>query len=144
MSDTDQELELLKNSKIKQFVNERSPEKTTNIPKGVIHLNDENFINVIKNSEVPVFVDYWASWCRPCMMVAPVIKKLEQKYRGKMIFAKLNTDENRRTSQQMKIFSIPTFHIFFKGKAIDSFVGALPEPAFQTKIEAAIKKAGVN
>lgn len=144
MSDTDQELELLKNSKMKQFVNEGSPEKATNIPNGVIHLNDENFINVIKNSEVPVFVDYWASWCRPCMMVAPVIKKLEQKYRGKMIFAKLNTDENRRTSQQMKIFSIPTFHIFFKGKVIDSFVGALPEPTFQTKIEAAIKKAGVN
>ncbi|MHA1170195.1 MAG: thioredoxin [Candidatus Hodarchaeales archaeon] len=144
MSDTDQELEILKNSKMKQFIKEKSTKQTMKIPNGIIHLNDSNFINVIKNSKIPVFVDYWASWCRPCMMVGPTIEKLEKKFRGKMLFAKLNTDENRITSQRMKIFSIPTFHIFYQGKTIDSFVGALPESVFQNKIEKAIKKAGTD
>ena len=140
MSDTDLELESLKNSKMKQFIKEKSTEKASNILQGVIHLNDESFLKVIQNSKVPVFIDYWASWCRPCIMAAPTIKTLEEKYRGKMIFAKLNTDENRVTSQRMKIFSIPTFHVFHEGKLVDQFVGALPQKMFEDKIETILKK----
>ncbi|MFW9993103.1 MAG: thioredoxin [Candidatus Odinarchaeota archaeon] len=141
MTAADNELESLKKKRIEQFTSGNVESNVIKIPKGVVHLTDANFAEFLKKySDVPVFIDYWAVWCRPCQMVAPTIEKLEEKYRGKMIFAKLNTDENPRTAQSLGIYSIPTFHVFYKGKIADTFVGAMPYGAFEKRIQQSLNK----
>ncbi|MHA2298022.1 MAG: thioredoxin family protein [Candidatus Hodarchaeales archaeon] len=142
MASTDNKLEELKKSKIKNIT---GGDSKPNVPKGIVHLTDANIAQFLnKYSNVPIFIDYWAVWCRPCQMVAPTIEKLEKKYRGKMIFAKLNTDENPRTAQEMRIFSIPTFHVFHERKVIDTFVGAMPFATFDKRIEKVLGKINSN
>jgi putative thioredoxin len=97
--------------------------------KNQVEVNDENFQEkVIKTSEkIPVVVDFWADWCYPCHILSPIIEKLAKEYKGKFILAKLNVNQNPKTTEEYLIMSIPNVKMFKNGKVVDEFVGALPE-----------------
>jgi len=96
-----------------------------------IHVNDAAFEKVIIKSEIPVIVDFWAPWCGPCKMVAPILDKLASEYSGKLLIAKVNTDENQEWAGKFGVQGIPTILFMSKGKMIHRQVGALPEPLFR-------------
>jgi thioredoxin 1 len=101
--------------------------------KNLYHLNKENFEEIIKNNE-KVVVDFWASWCMPCKMVAPIFEKIAEKYKNEIIFAKLNVDENPDIASEFGIMSIPTFLVFKNGEVVGKIVGAMPEKILEEKI----------
>tara|TARA_B100001063_G_scaffold139889_1_gene130714 strand:- start:581 stop:1447 length:867 start_codon:yes stop_codon:yes gene_type:complete len=104
----------------------------------VIDINQDQFIEEVieKSKTVPVLVDFWAPWCGPCKQLTPILEKLVNKKKGKVILAKINVDENQGISGQLNIQSIPTVYGFVDGKPIDAFQGAQPE----SKIEIMINK----
>lgn len=91
-----------------------------------IHVTDVDFDNKVLRSETPVLVDFWAPWCGPCRMVAPVLEQIAEERYGILTIAKLNTDENQMIAQRYGIMSIPTMIVFHKGEAIEGTVGAVP------------------
>ena len=93
-----------------------------------IHVSDANFKSEVLDSSVPVLVDFWAPWCGPCKVIAPVIEELAKEYEGKFKIAKLNTDENPNIAMEYRIMGIPTLGIFVNGKMVDQLVGAYPKP----------------
>jgi len=97
-------------------------------------LNDENFDEEVLNSKNPVLVDFWADWCTPCLMVAPIIEEISLKYVGRLKVGKLNVDENPFTSGKYGIRTIPTFVFFKNGKVVDQTTGAISKQALETKI----------
>jgi thioredoxin 1 len=101
----------------------------------VIVLSDDNFNSEVLNSEVPVLVDFWAGWCPPCRMIAPIIEELAKEYEGKVKIAKLNVDENPTKAIEYKVMSIPNLKFFKEGKVVDEIVGAVPKEQIKTKIE---------
>jgi len=92
-----------------------------------VNINDAEFENKVLQSELPVIVDFWAPWCGPCKMVAPILEKLAGEYAGKLIVAKVNTDENPDWMMKYGIQGIPTMLFVFGGKLVHRQVGALPE-----------------
>ncbi|NMB53532.1 MAG: thioredoxin [Leptolinea sp.] len=92
-----------------------------------VHVTDAEFENVVLKSTLPVIVDFWAPWCTPCRMVAPILDKLAKELDGKLIIAKVNTDENPKWATQYGVQGIPTMLLMSGGKVIHSQVGALPE-----------------
>ncbi len=105
----------------------------------VLEVNDQNFNSEVLESELPVVVDFWAPWCGPCRMLAPVTEKLADSYSGKVKFCKINVDQNPETSGQYGVMSIPTLIFFKAGQQTDSSLGAVPEAMLKPKIEALIK-----
>jgi len=101
-------------------------------------LSENNFSEEV-NKEKLVIVDFWAEWCMPCRMLSPILEKLEKEFE-EVEFAKLNTDENPVVAMKYGIFSIPTVMMFYKGKVVNSFVGAMPESVVRREIERAIEK----
>jgi len=101
----------------------------------LIELNDGNFQQEVLESNVPVLVDFWASWCMPCIMIAPTIEKLADENRGKIKVCKLNTDENQYTAAQYGIQGIPTLIIFKGGQEADRIVGVAPKQKIQEKLD---------
>ncbi|MDA3900388.1 MAG: thioredoxin [Spirochaetes bacterium] len=95
----------------------------------LLHLNSDNFKKEVEESELPVLVDFYADWCGPCRMIAPVIEKLAGKYEGKVKIAKLDVDSASDIAQKFDVSGIPTVILFKNGKAADRFSGALPENA---------------
>jgi thioredoxin 1 len=93
-----------------------------------IHVTDASFEKAVLKSSLPVIVDFWAPWCGPCKMVEPVLKKIATEYAGKLIVAKVNTDEHPQWAQQYGIQGIPTMLFFNKGSLVHQQVGAVPEP----------------
>lgn len=98
-------------------------------------LNNSNFSNEVLQSDVPVLVDFWAPWCGPCKMVAPVVEELASDYSGKLKVGKLNTDENTDLSAQFGIRGIPTLGIFKNGEMVDAIVGAVPKSMIEDKLK---------
>lgn len=98
-------------------------------------IKDTNFDETIKNSSEPVVVDFWASWCGPCKMLAPIIDEISGELGDKAKFFKLNVDENPVTSTQYKIASIPTVMILKNGEVVDTLVGFRPKDAIKSAIE---------
>ncbi len=92
-----------------------------------IHITDESFEKVVMQSELPVIVDFWAPWCGPCKMVAPMLEKLAKEQDGKLIVAKINTDDHAEWMQKFGIQGIPTLLFVSGGKVVHRQVGALPE-----------------
>ena len=101
----------------------------------VIDVTDHNFEEEVVKSDLPVLVDLWAPWCRPCLMVAPVVEKLAERYNDRFKFCRLNVDENPQTAAKYSVMSIPTLLFFKGGEVIDTVIGAVPEQALQPKIE---------
>ena len=101
----------------------------------VIDVSDQNFEEEVIKSDLPALVDLWAPWCRPCLMVAPVVERLAEKYNSRLKFCRLNVDENPQTAAKYQVMSIPTLLFFKGGKAVDTVVGAVPEQTLQPKIE---------
>jgi thioredoxin 1 len=93
-----------------------------------IHVTDAEFESKVLQSEIPVVVDFWAPWCGPCKMVAPTLDKLAKEQAGKVIIAKVNTDENPDWATRYGVQGIPTMLLFSAGKIVHRQVGALPEP----------------
>lgn len=92
----------------------------------VVELNSTTFNTEISNSQVPVLVDFWAEWCGPCRMIAPVVEELANEYAGRLKVAKLNVDENRDTAIQYGVMSIPTLILFKNGQPVERIVGFRP------------------
>ena len=92
--------------------------------------NDANFESEVINSDVPVLVDFWAEWCQPCRMLAPMIEELAGEYKGKVKVGKLDTDSNRDVSMKYGISAIPTIILFHGGQAKKKFVGLTPKGQF--------------
>jgi thioredoxin 1 len=93
-----------------------------------IKVTDAAFEKTVLESSLPVIVDFWAPWCGPCKMVAPLLDKLAEEYAGKMLVAKVNTDEDSEWAMKYGVQGIPTMLLIYDGKIINRQVGALPEP----------------
>ena len=100
-----------------------------------IEINDSNFKSEVTDSAMPVLVDFWAPWCGPCKMIAPVLEELAEEYAGQVKIVKLNTDENQNTAVQHGIQGIPTLLFVKGGKVVDKLVGAAPKPRLAAKIQ---------
>jgi thioredoxin 1 len=100
-----------------------------------IHLTDTNFKKEVLESDLPALVDFWAPWCGPCRMVAPIIDELAKEYRNKLRVCKINVDDNPRVATQYGVMSIPTLIFFKNGKVIEQIVGALNKVELKRKIE---------
>jgi thioredoxin 1 len=100
-----------------------------------ITITDQDFRQVVLESEVLVVVDFWAPWCAPCRMVSPIIEELADEYREQVVVGKMNVDENPETSSQFGVMSIPTVMLFKNGKSVASLVGAQSKGNYKKMID---------
>ena len=96
-----------------------------------VHVTDSVFEKTVLQAEIPVIVDFWAPWCAPCKMVAPILDRLAKENTGKLLVVKVNTDENDEWATKYGVQGIPTMLFIAKGKIVHRQVGALPEPMLQ-------------
>jgi len=137
VADEDPELLSIKEKKLVEMMRRtraqlQSAEKYDGKP---IVLSDATFSSEIAKYPVLV-VDFWAAWCGPCRMVAPMIEQLAKEYSGRVVFGKLNVDENPLTSSEFQVQSIPTLLIFVDGEPVDGIIGAVPKHQIESKIKA--------
>jgi thioredoxin 1 len=132
-NEEDEELERIKQAKLQKLMKSVAPEKRGTAFNKPVEMTDATFKEMILNHPF-VVVDCWAPWCGPCRMVAPIIEELSRDYAGKILFGKLNVDENREVSMQYDIMSIPTLLVFKNGKLVDTIIGAMPRQTLEQKI----------
>ena len=101
----------------------------------VTEVNDQSFENEVLKCDIPVVVDFWAPWCGPCRMIAPVTEKLSEEYANRVKFCKLNVDENPEMAQKYGVMSIPLLLFFKDSQQVDSVLGAVPEAMIKPKVE---------
>ena len=107
-----------------------------------IHVTDDAFEKTVLQSEIPVIVDFWAPWCGPCRMVAPILDKLAKEYEGKVLITKVNTDENPEWAMKFGVQGIPTMLFVSGGKIVHRQVGALPEPMLRETVKQFLEVIG--
>jgi len=109
----------------------------------VFEIDESNYAEIVLQGshQVPVLVDFWASWCQPCKMLMPILAKLAAEYQGRFILAKINTEEQQAIAAQFGIRSIPTVKLFRNGAPIDEFMGALPEPQIRAFLDKHLPRA---
>jgi len=103
----------------------------------VQHVTDKNFGTEVLSAQVPVLVDFWATWCGPCRSIGPIVEELAKEFGGRLKVAKLNVDENPATPSQYGVRGIPTLILFKEGKIFEQIVGAVPK----TRLVAMVEKA---
>ncbi len=103
-----------------------------------VEIQDGNFDNIVLQSKTPVLVDFWAEWCGPCRMVAPVVEELAEEYDGKITFAKVDVDQNSQIAGKYGIMSIPTLIIFKGGKPVSNIVGFRPKAELKRSLDDAL------
>ena len=103
-----------------------------------VEVTDANFDELVKGSEKPVMIDFWAEWCGPCKMLTPIVEELAKDYEGKALIAKLNVDDNPNISMQFGVRSIPTLLFFKNGELVDKQIGFVPKNVLAQKLEANI------
>ena len=96
---------------------------------------DQTWDNEVLNSNLPVIVDFWAQWCAPCSIIAPILEQIGQEYEGKIKVGKLNVDENPLTAGKYQVMAIPTLLLFNGGKLVDRVVGVVPKKILVEKVE---------
>jgi thioredoxin 1 len=99
-----------------------------------IVVTDDTFETEVVNSPIPVLVDFWATWCMPCLMVAPILEKIASEHEGQMKVARLDVDHNPQIASQHGIMSIPTLMLFKNGEVVERLVGAMPKQRLMEKI----------
>jgi len=117
----DEELESIRAKKLKELLKKSQKQKT----EGVITLTSSSFDKFLKNANLPILVDFWAGWCMPCRIMAPVMEELARDYAGKAVFARVNVDENPEIAGRYSIMSIPHFILFRNGRPAERIVGAV-------------------
>ena len=104
----------------------------------LVTITDDNFEEEVIKSDKPVLIDFWATWCGPCRMIAPIVEELAKEYEGKVKIGKLDVDSNQQTSIKFGVRSIPTILIFKDGKVKETIIGAVPKKNIVEKLNAAI------
>lgn len=103
----------------------------SNLPQ----VNDKNFSSEVLQSNIPVLVDFWATWCGPCRAISPIVEELAKEFSGRVKITKLNVDENPATPSQYSVRGIPTLILFKEGKVFDQIVGSVPKARLKAMIE---------
>jgi len=128
------ELEILRKKKLEELRKRYMEGEKQETPDKPLEVNDANFEEIIIKHK-NVAIDCWAPWCGPCLMIAPVIEELAKELKGKVVFGKLNVDENQRTAMRFNIMSIPTILLFKDGKLVDRIIGAMPKEFIVEKLK---------
>lgn len=100
-----------------------------------MNFTQDNFEKEVLQAKSPVLVDFWAEWCPPCRLLAPVVEKLAKDYKGKIKIGKLNADENQAIAEKYQVMSLPTLIFFKEGKMVDKLLGAQPEGVIRKKLD---------
>jgi len=127
----DEELDRIRREKLRKLLEER---KSGTSPPSVIVLTDFNFKETVSRYPL-MLVDFWAPWCGPCRIVSPIVEELAEELKGKVVFGKLNVDENQRTAAEFQIFSIPTLVLLKNGVEVDRIIGAVPKRMIKAALE---------
>jgi len=133
ISEENEELRRIREKKLRELM--RLKERKQEMSAKPVHVTDSNF-NEIVNERSLALIDFWASWCGPCVVIAPIIEELAKEYAGKVLVGRLNVDENRKTAERFQVLSIPTLLIMKNGKEVDRIVGLVPK----SYVEARLKK----
>lgn len=134
MNDELEEIRKRKFEELKKKYITRGKNMSENMPDTPLKVTDADFDEIVKKYET-IVIDCWAPWCGPCRMVGPVIEELAKEMTGKIVFGKLNVDENPKISGVHQIMSIPTLLIFKNGNIVDRLIGALPKEELKKKLE---------
>jgi len=129
----DEELERIKLRKVREMLSEGGSKSSEPSGKPLV-LTDKDFKDVVSSNKL-VLVDFWAPWCAPCLMVAPAIEELASKYSGRVVFGKLNVDENPKAAMDFMVAAIPTLILFKDGKEVERLVGAMPKHAIENVLQ---------
>ena len=131
------ELEMLRRKKLEELRKRyMEGENLESMPDKPIEVSDANFDEMVKKYK-NVAIDCWAPWCGPCLMIAPVIEELARELKGKIVFGKLNVDNNPKTAMRYNIMSIPTILLFRDGELVDRIIGAMPKEFLVEKLRSA-------
>lgn len=106
--------------------------------EAAVKITDEDFDQEVIRSTIPVLVDFWAAWCGPCKMIAPVLEELAKEYSGRIKIVKMNVDENMETPNNFSVRSIPTLILYKDGSEIDRMVGVVPKSTLEEMIKKAL------
>jgi len=103
--------------------------------KVTLDVTDDSFTEAVERAKGLVLVDFWAAWCGPCRIVAPVLEQVAREQQGRVTIAKMDVEENQRTAMRFNVRAIPSILFFKDGRHVDTIVGAVPKPAIEKKIE---------
>ena len=104
----------------------------------IIHIGSEEAFDKLITGDVPVLVDFWATWCGPCRMIAPIVDEIANEYAGKVVVAKVDVDEMGELAQRYRIMNIPTLMLFKQGQLVDKAIGARPKAALEQMLNKAL------